>query len=62
MSDLERRLNALERLYERPAKPRLLIVERTLDGRLVRFGADEAVEPRPHDHVIEFALREDGPQ
>ena len=62
MSSHGRRLDTLEAVYQRPEAPRLLITERTPDGRLVRFGTDEEVEPRKGDEVIVFGFREDGPQ
>ncbi len=39
----------LEMSFQRPQVPRLLICERDPLGRLVRFGTDEEVEPRPGD-------------
>ncbi|MDP9356416.1 MAG: hypothetical protein M3Q71_07845 [Chloroflexota bacterium] len=60
MSDLGRRLNELERIWLPPERPRLLITERAANGRLVRFGTDEVVDPREGDEVIVFTLLEDG--
>ena len=62
MSDLGRRLAALETIYQRAGAPRLLICERDALGRLVTFGTDEEVEPCEGDTVIVFALQGDGPQ
>ena len=62
MSRHGRRLDTLEAVYQRPEAPRLLITERTPDGRLVRFGTDEEVHSREQDEVIVFAIRGDGPQ
>ncbi len=62
MNNLGKRLDDLERKYQRGDPPRFLVLDDLPDGRLVDPVTREAVEPGPKDTVIVIRERSAGPQ
>ncbi len=58
----ERRLDALERTYQRAEPPRFLVLDELPDGRLVEYLTREEVEPRAGDAIIVIKACLDGRQ